>query len=279
MSAGGGGATQTCVTVLISSFDGYSDAWPGVCHGFEKYWPDCPYPVYLLTNKGSIQSPGIQMMPVEGGSDWSTRLKNAVRNCTSPFIMYFQEDYWITHPVDSAKMQVYAGYMEQHGWNYLRLVPNPQPDEVFPPDPRLGFLADGAPYRTSVQVSFWRREVLEELIVPGESVWQFEIAGTERSRKYGKTFLSTYCYGDDEYFHGIRYLCTAINAGKWYRPAHDYAEREGLKIDFSRRPTESLWEHYRRTTKWGRALGVGLHRLKLAATDPVEAAQRSRRRR
>jgi hypothetical protein len=33
---------MSLVTALISSFDGYSECWGPVCHGFKKYWPDCP---------------------------------------------------------------------------------------------------------------------------------------------------------------------------------------------------------------------------------------------
>lgn len=270
-------SSSALVTVLISSFQGYSDAWPGVIHGLNKYWPDCPWPIYLTTDAGELKDDRIRLMVVEGGKDWSTGLLNAVRSIQTPYVMYFQEDYWIMAPVDTQKMETYVDHLEKHGLNYLRLVPHPEPDEPFPPDPRLGYLAGGAAYRTSLQISFWRRTMLEGLLVPGESPWQFEINGTERSRKHGRTFLSTCRYGDDEYFHGIRYLCTAINAGKWYRPAHDYAEKEKVEIDFSRRPTETLWEHYRRTSPWGRATGRLLQRAERALKDPASAMQRIRR--
>src|SRR5437773_912082 len=48
---------MTPVTILVSSFDGYSDCWGPVCHGFTKYWPNCPYPVLLMTNEKDHQHP------------------------------------------------------------------------------------------------------------------------------------------------------------------------------------------------------------------------------
>ena len=36
------------LTVLIDSFDGYSDLWPTFFAAFSKHWPTCPYPVRLV---------------------------------------------------------------------------------------------------------------------------------------------------------------------------------------------------------------------------------------
>jgi hypothetical protein len=202
----------------------------------------------------------------------------ALERIDTPYVMYFQEDYWIQEPVDTARMQSYVELMEKKNLNYIRLLSFPQPDYDYPEDPRLGLIARNGPYRTSVQISFWRREVFRDLIVPGESVWQFEINGTQRSRGLGDTFLSTKRVAKDDYYNGIRYLCTAVNAGKWFRPAWDYARKEDLDLDFSGRPTESIWEHYQRTTWWGRAAGIAAYRASMLVRDPAEASRKLRRR-
>ena len=36
--------------VYISSFDGYSDVWDTFFDIFFKYWPDCPFKIYLINN-------------------------------------------------------------------------------------------------------------------------------------------------------------------------------------------------------------------------------------
>lgn len=265
-------------TVLISSFDGFADCWVPSAHGFTKYWPDCPYPILLMTNTRDFPHPRLRVLKVSGGADWSARMIDALDRIETPYVIYFQEDYWITEPVDTARITSYLDLMEREGLDYIRLVSNPVPDREYAPDPRLGVLSDEASYRTSVQITLWRREVFRELVVPGESVWQFEINGTERSRKYGPTFLGAKRVGRDDYYHGIRYLCTAVNAGKWFRPAWDYVRREGLDVDLSGRPTENLWEHYRRVTPWGRALGVAGHRGRMLLTHPSLAFRKLRSR-
>ena len=36
--------------VVVSSCDAYSDAWKPFFKLFFKYWSDCPFPIYLVTN-------------------------------------------------------------------------------------------------------------------------------------------------------------------------------------------------------------------------------------
>lgn len=264
------------VTILISSFDGYSDCWLPVCHGFQKYWPDCPYPVRLMTNEKDFDHPAATVMKVGGGRDWSGRMITALDRITTPYVIYFQEDYWIDAPVDTARVKEYVALMDRHGLNYIRLLAFPEPAHDFPGDPRLGLIARDGEYRTSVQITLWRREVFRDLVRAGESVWQFEDQGTVRSRAYGDTFLSIKCKDKDPYYHGIRYVCTAINAGKWARMAKWYAEKEGLSVDFSNLPSETWWDDFKRSGPLGRAVKLWTHRLGLVVRHPVIAAKKAR---
>ena len=264
------------VSVLINSFDGYSDCWVPVCHGFTKYWRDCPYPIFLMMNTKDFRHERINTLRVGGGRDWSGEVREALDRIETPYVMYFQEDYWINEPVDTVRVTSYVALMEKYGLNYIRLLSKPAPDYDFTHDSRLGVLAEEAEYRTSVQISIWRRQVFLSLIRPGESVWDFEINGTTRSRSYGETFLSTKRHGKDDYYHGIRYVCTAINQGKWATAAKVYARSEGLTVDFSRLPCETWWDDFKRGNALGRFLGLWLHRARFLINDPAAAIQKVR---
>jgi hypothetical protein len=264
----GGGPLVPEATVLISSFDGYSDCWGPVAHGFSKYWPDCPFPIRLMTGVKDFPDPRIQVIPLAPDRGWSNQMLKALPHVDTPFVLYFQEDYWLNEPVHTARLLTYLEHMKTHGLNYLRLLAKPLPDHDSPLDPRLGILADGAEYRTSVQIAFWRREVLLDLIVPGESAWDFELNGTKRSRKYGATFLSVKRHLKDDYGNGIRYLCSAVNQGKWSRRAHEYAAVEHLAVDFSKLPTDTWWDDFRRSGPVGYFARDWAYRLGLLAKEP-----------
>jgi hypothetical protein len=154
--------------------------------------------------------------------------------------------------VDTKVIEDYVGLMNLDKADYICLYPGSEPCIPFPLDGRLCVIPDDASYRASLQVALWRKNVLEALIVEGESPWQFEIQGTDRSRGYGNRFLSVKRFFDNDnkpYHHGIDYVCTAINKGRWSKEAKLYAQAEGLCIDFSHRPHEKWWH---RTTLYGR---------------------------
>ncbi|HEX3151781.1 MAG TPA: hypothetical protein VHR66_27160 [Gemmataceae bacterium] len=264
------------VTILISSFDRYSDCWQPVCHGFQKYWRDCPWPVLLMTNEKDFDHPAARVLKVRGGADWSARMIDALDRIESPYVMYFQEDYWLTEPVDTPRILEYFRLMQEHGLNYLRFLAYPAPAHDFEPDPRLGRIGVDGAYRTSVQITLWRREVFRDLVRDGETVWQFEIRGTERSRKYGDTFVAIRPNGKDEYANGIRYVCTAVNAGKWARMAKAYAAREGLAVDFSNLPSDTWWDGFKRWRPVGPFVVKWLHRAKTVLLHPTTAFRKAR---
>lgn len=231
-----------------------------------------------MTSGKDFQHERVSVLKVGGGRDWSARMLEALERIATPYVMYFQEDYWINAPVNTARVMSYVGLMEKYGLNYIRLLSKPVPDYDFAHDPRLGVLAEDAEYRTSVQISTWRRQVFLSLIRPHESVWQFEINGTLRSRSYGDTFLSTKRHGQDDYYYGIGYVCTAINLGKWARIAKGYARTEGLAVDFSKLPSETWWDDFKRWNQLGRFLGLWIYRIRLLVSDPALAIQKLRKR-
>jgi hypothetical protein len=259
------------VSILISSFDGFADCWEPVCHGFSRYWPDCPYPIHLITNQKPFSHQNVNIIRLGQDYGWTRNLKIALEQIDSTYIIYFQEDYWINEIVNSIAIHQYILVMDEQCLNYIRLLAHPAPDHEFPKNERLGVLATDAPYRTALQAAIWRKEVLLDLLKEDESPWQFEVQGTIRSQKYEGTFLSVKKHEDDPYYYGIRYVCTAINQGRWARIAKDYALREGLVVNWGNLPSETWWHELRRKNKFGAWTHLMVHRINLIARHPVIA--------
>src|SRR5437016_1404663 len=92
------------VAVLVSSCDAFFDVWRPFRAFFEKFWSDCPLEVFLLTNRLTIHSQRIR--PIATGEDrgWSSNLQLALEQITHPYVLYFQEDYFLTGPVARAQL-------------------------------------------------------------------------------------------------------------------------------------------------------------------------------
>jgi len=265
------------VSFLISSCDGFSDCWRPYYHGLHKYWPDCPYDVFIVTNIKDSGDSSVQAIKVGEDKGWSRNTLQALSEITTPYVIYTHEDFWISKRVQTNAIEEYVALMDKDNADYIRLYPCPEPDYEFGYDKRLGVLADHAAYRTSLQVAIWRKRVFKELIVEAENPWQFEVNGTDRSKKYGSRFLSVKRFWDSDrkpFHYGIDYVCTAINKGKWSKEAKHYALQEGLSIDFSKRPNETWWNDFERSGPLGASVVRICKMTGRAVRDPSKLINR-----
>ena len=217
------------VTILVYSWDTYKACWPVFCHGMAKYWPDCPYRLLFITNH--LDPPSGECVKVGDVNDFVSKLTIGLGEVSTPLVLFMHEDYWIDKAVNTSAIRDYARLIAEGEADYIRLFPMPGPNRLSGFDPRLGIVDGDAEYRVSLMASIWRKSVLEDLLIPGESLWQFEDDGSKRSRKYGDRFLSVFKSDD-----GISYPPTAITNRQWTREAYEYARLEGIEVDFHSLP-------------------------------------------
>lgn len=258
-------AGSSSAAILITSCDVFEDCWAPYAHGLRKYWPDCPFPVHLITNEKRFDDPVISTLQIRPDRGWAKNLRQALDTLEPEILLYTHEDFWLAAPVDTTEILEFVAHIANGRADYIRLYPAPGPDRPFPADSRLGALSDKAPYRTSLQAALWRKSVLQELLRDEESCWQFELDGTPRSRVYADRFLSVkpmQAVPGRTKPIGLHYVCTAINKGRWATEAVDYARREGLSIDFTNRPLETWWDDTMRVYPVARQFGRFLKAVK-----------------
>lgn len=223
------------VSILVSSFDGYRDAWDPFFILLRRYWPDCPFAVYLISNNVEYRRDGVTNLALGDDMGWANNMIAALSRIPTPYVIYMQEDYFLTAPVDTGRVMDLISYMDARGAGYLRLYPAPGPDRDCPGHPELGEISERAPYRVSMQAAVWRKDVLEGLLVKDEDGWDMEFYGSERSRALDAPFLSV--KRDNSTIKvvdpPIPYLCTAIIRGVWIREALKLCEEEGIELNKS----------------------------------------------
>jgi hypothetical protein len=199
----------------------------------QKYWPEHFKPIYFITNeKSPPYGEAIKINPDRG---WADNLRLALESIPQEYILYAQEDYWLDKHVETEMISDYVNRLRSSEVDYIRLYPAPPPDKRFLFDERLGVIDTDAEYRTSLQMALWRKSTLLALLKSGETPWDFEIHGSQRSRVYANRFL---CVQKRRF--GISYLFTAIVDCEWSPMAFEYARNEGIQIQFDSLPRKSL---------------------------------------
>ena len=221
--------------VLVVSCDGYKDLWGPCITLFKKFWKNCPYPVYLVSNTIAADFPGIK--PIKTGSDisWSDNLLIALDAIPEEYVLLYIEDLFLIQEVDSPSIEQLISRCMQEHWNYLRLNPTPQGDERI--DDHVSIISPGSVYRSSVVFSVWNKSTLRQLLRPGESAWDFEEIGTQRTDAYDGFHASNKI---------LLHACNTVIKGVWELKALKTIQKLGIQPDLNARRIMTLAEQ----AKW-----------------------------
>ena len=172
-----------CV-LLVSSCDNYNDLWEPFFNLLDKYWDDCPFKIFLITETKIINRDGIETITAGINTNWSDRLKISIDHVKSKYVLLMLEDFFLQSRIDTEKLLVMFDNMKNNNFNMLRLIDRSGPNTELNQNNNYGVIAKETPFRVSTQASFWKSEVLLNLIEDNESIWEFEILGSKRANKY-----------------------------------------------------------------------------------------------
>lgn len=211
--------------LLVASCDRYSDLWRPFFQLLHRFWPQCPLKIYLLSNTVGGNQAGVTDLLVGPDASWSDSLRKGVERLEEEYVFLFLDDLFLRSPVQQESVLEVLHWAVDAGANYVRFTPAPKPDR--PHLPLVGSISPGAIYRTSTVLSFWKRSVLLELLVPGETAWEFEGLGSFRSDRYGDFYCT---------WEGHFPIINGVIKGKWRARAVQSLEALGVHVDLTKRP-------------------------------------------
>ncbi|HOS48121.1 MAG TPA: hypothetical protein PLG57_05765 [Bacteroidia bacterium] len=257
--------------VLVVSCDRYSDMWEPFFDFFKLFWSNCPFNVYLSTNYKTPNIDNVSVLNCNFSSDWSSELLSVIEKIPEKNIILFLEDYFIREKVDNDVLMSYLDCFNDRKAAYMKLgCFSSKYNELWPyktldSNPKVGVIDKTAKYLVCLQLTLWDKSFLKELLIKGESPWQFEINGSRRCEQSDREFL---CVKESKFrldVHGpIVYLCGAITQGVLMRDAIRMAAKYGVNIDLTARPIESRSQEIARRIRIGLPMPIrhGLDFLK-----------------
>jgi len=221
------------VAILVVSCDNYSDLWAPFFECFKLFWPDCPFNVYLLSNEKACDRAGVKNVLTGEDLSWSDSLIKGVSQLKEDYVFMFLDDLFLVKPVDTKKVIEVFDWAVQDNVNYIGMYPmaNSKPDRAY--NRLVGLVSKKAVYRASTVMAVWKKEVLLDLLRPGESAWAFEINGTVRSDKYDHFYVTWQSYFS---------IVNTVIKGKWRRCAVKKMKKLGIKTGLNSRQVMTLGE-------------------------------------
>jgi hypothetical protein len=244
--------------MLIASCDAYSDLWEPYFALLRRHWPDCPFPIALITEAKRPELRGVRALCLGESLDWSSLMLKALDSLSTPYILFSLEDFFLRRSVNTPRVVHLLEDVKRQNLSMLRLIARPGPTGQHSKGDEFGEIPANVPYRVSTQAAFWRVEVLRNLLVTGESAWQFEVNGSSRSDPY-------------EGFAGVwdaalPYGHHTVERGRWFPWAALRFRYLDIGVDLRARPVMTM----RETSRWI------LHKLTAGAVARLPVDIRSR---
>lgn len=203
--------------IVVLSCDAYSDLWPIYFSQFKKYWGRAEDSVYLVCNEKHGGIEGVQDACSGPDIDWSTSLRASLDKVKEDNVLLFIDDAFFCEPVNQDLLEQYYRDFLEKKMNYLRLKNSPFPDTKI--NKYYGQISPGQLYRTAIFPSIWKKDILLSVLKDGESAWQFELQGSDRSDSLDG-FYGVY----NDMFKVIH----GVIKGKWDPSAISALQKEGI---------------------------------------------------
>lgn len=220
------------LAILVVSCDRYADLWEIFFTLFDRYWPDCPYKVYLGTNFKTFELGGrnsgkaVETIFVGEDKNWADNARCMLGHINEPYVLMLLEDFFIDKPVDTDHIRKRLDYVIKNDLDCLRLNPCPPPCNVIDRKLRIGCVECGSPYYITTQPSIWKKESLSRLMRPGFSAWDFEIRNSKESESLKMDICGSNCY--------LISHRNGVERGRFYKSTLQFLLKENLEVHSTR---------------------------------------------
>jgi len=212
------------IAVLISTFDDSEDLWSTLEQTYLKFWKDLKLPVYLSTNHKKFNGLMFNSLQIGNEISWSDNLIKSLLKIKQDYILLTFDDLFLTAKVDNKVIEEMMRYSINNDFNYLQFYRSISKGKRVS---NLFFKKNNKTvYKNSTIWSFWKKEILLNLLIKDESAWEFERKGNYRSFVF------------DDFYSTRKNIIPFVNGvvkGVWNPLAKNKLQSLGLKVSNARK--------------------------------------------
>lgn len=190
------------VALIVHSCDRYELLYRGFNFFFSKYWgANDSVNCYFATEKVQVDFENFKNIRSGKGS-WSDRLRTLLDQIEEEYVIYLQEDMWLSKPVDQPVLTELIGLTIKNQWKQVKLNSSPvfhtTPTEIFLNGLNVSKLDNAqSGFLMSHQITLWNKTFLKQQLLPGEHPWRNERKGTKRLKKLNPEIYHTDLFSEN----------------------------------------------------------------------------------
>ncbi len=213
------------IALVVSSCDDFCDTWRPFAYFFAKFWPDCPFAAFLIVNNIAVTSDLLKPIAVGSDRGWASNFRHALGRIPNDYVLYLQDDYFIEQPVGTSQILEDCAWCTEHNVDSLCFSAYPEPQPGFEPvTERFGRAPRDSDGRTRCQFALWKKSALLEVLREGETAWEMESRGSDRTRE-----MEVLVYTRPENTP-MRYFSSAIVRSLWVPEALAMCDANGIPV-------------------------------------------------
>ncbi len=181
-------------------YDGYYDIWEDFLELFERNWPDCPYPLYIVDAEKKLsyaKEYRVTVLNAGCNAEYSKKVQMAIKDIDTDYLLLLLEDFFIYKPVDTKEFIKLFDLVKKKGIDYY-CIPSTefsggakQERESEAGHPYMRKFNDKDDYTVSCQPAIWNKEFLKECIGrENYNAWIFEGVYAHAKESHTPEFLS-----------------------------------------------------------------------------------------
>lgn len=229
------------ITLIVCSYDGYSDCWDPFFIQLKKYFPEAVnFEIILSTTAKDYSFEGLNIKVLKHGKDapWGERLKKSLKKAKYDIVLPISEDYFLRSKVNFKWFSDFTKLMYKNDdIDHIRLLRY-----------RVYWKAKASNFKCLERIDpickhrfllipgLWRKQILDKYLKNYENVFMSEKISGFRSwiRKdgfYSITEKHVEKYGQlyDTWNSGY------VFKGKWVPWGIEFLDKENLNIDYTKR--------------------------------------------
>ena len=226
------------VAFVVVSCDKYSDLWGPFFSCMEKYWQDCPFEKYLVSNHLEITCEGVRNVKVGDDRSYSDNLRSALEHIIHEWVILWLDDVFVSDTVDSRGLLDIIQHAKLARAGFVKLAADMPMAYVADIGQKIGVLPKGIKYRSAIGCALYRKETLLKLLIPNCSAWELDRSNIAEELDEPFYALTPSASRSPP----IKYVHLLIK-GRWILNALHFLRNEGFIDLIKSRQTQSLSDY------------------------------------
>jgi hypothetical protein len=206
-----------------------------VLPSISKFWPDCPYPIFVGLNSNHFVAQNVTTL-VARPTEWRHECLEHIGQISATHLIVLLDDFLFQKPVEQDRLAGVLDHALKSNIPYLRLVPLGKSvlarlfnSAAGRSDLGIHPITEARPFYSGLQISLWDKAHFRSLLEKRGSIWDFE-----HHRMSGVTHYAINGRAPISYSH-------LVHKGRWLPYARTLLRRAGLSTDLGARPVWPKW--------------------------------------